>query len=64
MSLDNDKGTIFVDAGLTKVSCDGITENINEGGHPKVYYSFDGRDKIHCHYCGRAFVKKKCTAKA
>lgn len=28
------------------------------GGHPKVYYSFDGRDTVVCGYCDRLFTKK------
>lgn len=28
-------------------------------GHPKVYYSFDGQDKVICWYCDRVYSKKK-----
>ncbi len=27
------------------------------GGHPQVYYSFDGRDSVVCGYCDRLFTK-------
>ena len=28
-------------------------------GHPMVYYSFDGKDRVDCAYCDRAFIKKR-----
>ena len=30
---------------------------VKGGGHPKVYYSFDGRDAVTCGYCDRLFTK-------
>lgn len=26
-------------------------------GHPKVYYTFDGRNEVTCGYCDRLFTK-------
>lgn len=28
-------------------------------GHPLVYYSFDGGDRVDCGYCDRAFIKER-----
>lgn len=38
-----------------QVSCDGG----GSLGHPQVYYSFDGKDRVDCGYCDRAFIKKR-----
>lgn len=27
-------------------------------GHPMVWYTFDGRDRVECGYCDRLFLKK------
>lgn len=36
------------------VCCDGGGGAL---GHPKVWYSFEGTDRIICTYCDREFVK-------
>lgn len=46
--------TISVDHDTDEVCCDGGDGAL---GHPQVWYSFDGRDMVRCHYCDRAFVK-------
>ena len=38
------------------ISCDGGGGAL---GHPKVYYSFDGKDEVICGYCDRLFTKQK-----
>lgn len=45
---------IAVDPHADMVVCDGGGE---VGGHPQVWYSFDGRDRVVCGYCGRVFGK-------
>lgn len=50
------KEKIYVDANCDEVVCDGGGGPL---GHPKVWYSFDGRDTAYCFYCGREFIKKK-----
>ena len=45
---------IKVDADTDEVVCDGGNGPL---GHPQVWYSFDGRTEVSCHYCGRKFVK-------
>ncbi|MCI5061017.1 MAG: zinc-finger domain-containing protein [Alphaproteobacteria bacterium] len=37
-----------------QVVCDG---GVGPLGHPQVWYTFDGKTEISCHYCGRKFVK-------
>lgn len=51
---------ITVDPGAKDVSCDGG----GALGHPRVWYSFDGRDEIVCGYCDRLFTKKAQSKKA
>jgi len=46
--------TIKVDQNADQVVCDG---GIGPLGHPQVWYSFDKKDAVSCHYCGRHFVK-------
>lgn len=46
---------IIVDSDADGVSCDGGSVAL---GHPQVWYSFDGRDKVSCGYCDREFVKR------
>lgn len=36
------------------VSCDGGNPAM---GHPKVWYTFDGKDSVECKYCDRIFIK-------
>ena len=45
---------LLVDAGARQISCNG---GASAGGHPKVYYSFDGKDEVVCGYCDRLFTK-------
>lgn len=45
---------IPVDDDADEVSCDGGGGAL---GHPKVWYSFDGQDRVECGYCDRMFVK-------
>ncbi len=37
-----------------EVKCDGGLDSL---GHPQVWYRFDKMDCVHCHYCGRKFIK-------
>lgn len=46
--------TIVVPAGNDQVRCDGGGGAL---GHPLVYYSFDGQNRVECGYCDRVFVK-------
>ncbi len=50
----NPPDVFTVPEGTEQVSCngDGVL------GHPKVWYTFDGRSKVVCHYCERTFVKE------
>ena len=41
---------------VDQVKCDGGVEPL---GHPQVWYSFDGKDALSCHYCGRKFIKNE-----
>lgn len=45
---------IIVDKDVETVSCDGGGGPL---GHPKVWYSFEGRTCIDCMYCDRRFTK-------
>lgn len=51
----NKPETIYVDANADSVSCDGGGGPL---GHPLVYYSFEGQDRVECMYCDRVFIKK------
>ena len=46
---------IEVPADSDQVCCDGGNGAM---GHPKVWYSFDGRPSVECGYCDRLFLKK------
>jgi uncharacterized Zn-finger protein len=46
---------IYVDRDTESVRCDGGNGAL---GHPAVFYSFDGADKVVCRYCDREFIKK------
>ncbi len=46
--------TIKVSNDIDQVVCDG---GIGPLGHPQVWYSFDKKTEVSCHYCGRHFVK-------
>ena len=50
-----DPETISVDSHADGVSCDGGNAAM---GHPRVWYSFDGQNKVECGYCDRIFIKK------
>lgn len=50
---------IVVDDHADEVVCDGGGGAL---GHPKVWYSFDGQDKVECSYCDRIFVKESAQA--
>ena len=39
---------------VNQVVCNG---GIGPLGHPQVWYSFDGKNEVSCHYCGRKFIK-------
>lgn len=54
-----DKEVIYIDADIDEVSCDGG----GALGHPRVYYTFEGRQEITCEYCGRIFSHKKPRTK-
>ena len=43
-----------VSADADEVRCDGG----GAMGHPTVWYTFDGRDRVECGYCDRLFLKK------
>ena len=51
--------TIQVEPGADEVCCDGGGGAL---GHPRVWYSFDGRDSTRCQYCDRVFVKKSANS--
>ncbi|PZP56443.1 MAG: zinc-finger domain-containing protein [Micavibrio aeruginosavorus] len=46
---------IAVDDHADQVACDGG----GSLGHPLVYYTFDGKDRVDCGYCDRAFIKNR-----
>ena len=46
---------ITVDTGTETICCDGGQDEL---GHPAVYYTFNGVNKIICSYCSKTFVKK------
>lgn len=58
---ENTPETIIVDNDADGISCDGGGGAL---GHPKVYYSFDGQDRVECGYCDRLFVKERSKNKA
>lgn len=47
--------TILVPADADQVKCDGGGGAL---GHPVVWYTFNGRPYVECHYCDRRFLKK------
>lgn len=55
MKSENHPEIIKVAANAHSVSCDGGGGAL---GHPKVWYSFDGKDEVVCGYCDRLFTKK------
>lgn len=52
----NNPEIILVENSADQVSCDGGGGAL---GHPKVWYSFDGKDVVECGYCDRVFAKKR-----
>ena len=50
---------VKVDSDCDQVVCDGGGGPL---GHPQVWYSFDGRNEVHCFYCGRKFIKQQKAA--
>lgn len=46
---------IEVPANTDEVKCDGGGGAL---GHPVVWYTFDGTDRVECGYCDRLFLKK------
>ncbi len=50
--------TITVPADTDQVYCDG---GVGPLGHPRVWYSFNGRDSVECAYCDRLFVKESAA---
>ena len=42
---------------MHQVACDGG----GTLGHPKVYYSFDGKEEVVCGYCDRLFTKRMAS---
>lgn len=46
---------IEVSGDADEVRCDGGNGAL---GHPMVWYSFDGRDRVECAYCDRLFLKQ------
>ena len=45
-----------VDPSTETICCDGGQDGL---GHPAVYYTFNGENKIVCSYCSKTFIKKK-----
>ena len=54
MTQTHEPETIKVSANMDGVSCNGGNGIL---GHPKVWYSFDGKNSVECMYCDRLFVK-------
>ncbi|MCB1650460.1 MAG: zinc-finger domain-containing protein [Alphaproteobacteria bacterium] len=57
-SAHNTPETIIVDNNADEVACDGGGGAL---GHPLVYYSFDGQDRVECGYCDRVFIKERAA---
>ncbi|MAF97357.1 MAG: zinc-finger domain-containing protein [Micavibrio sp.] len=57
MTMPNAQNTpeiITVDPKADEVKCDGGGGAL---GHPTVWYSLDGVERVECGYCDRVFVK-------
>ena len=54
-----DPEIIIVSDDTDEVCCDGGNGAL---GHPMVWYSFDGQDRVECGYCDRCFVKERAAA--
>ena len=53
--MTKDPEVFLVPADRLQVSCNGGGGAL---GHPRVYYTFDGRDSVTCGYCDRLFTKQ------
>ncbi len=53
--MKNPPEILLVPPGTTQVACNGN----GGGGHPKVYYTLQGKDEVTCGYCDRLFSKKQ-----
>ena len=51
----SDDDIVKVDSNTETICCDGDQDGL---GHPAVYYTFNGENKIICSYCSKTFVKK------
>ena len=47
---------VIVDLDTETICCDGGQDGL---GHPAVYYTFNGENKIICSYCSKTFVKNR-----
>ena len=47
---------VIVDPESETIYCDGGQDGL---GHPTVYYTFNGENKIICSYCSKTFIKSK-----
>lgn len=52
---------IKVDKDADGVMCDGGGGAL---GHPQVWYTFEGQDRVECLYCDRLFTKSGKKGKA
>ncbi len=51
-----EKEVVKIDPHTETICCDGGQDGL---GHPAVYYTFNGEDKIICSYCSKTFIKEK-----
>jgi uncharacterized Zn-finger protein len=47
---------LLVPQSLERVACNGGGGGL---GHPKVWYTFDGKTEVVCGYCDRLFTKQE-----
>lgn len=47
---------IEVGPDIDQVACDG---GVGPLGHPMVYMTFDGSDRVTCGYCDREFIRRQ-----
>ncbi len=50
---------ISIPDNANQVACDGGGGPL---GHPLVYFTFDGKDRVDCGYCDRAFIKSRAIS--
>jgi len=60
MPLFSAPEVIIVEDDVDEVRCDGGGGAL---GHPMVWYSFSGQDKVSCGYCDRLFIKQSAAQK-